>query len=305
VHPAPPLRPGLILLALLALIGALAPIAVAAPAGAPPDTAAAVTHPLPALGPLTPPPRAPDPRGPLRDTGYALHAAAYDLTYVASSPARITTRQALFWAGVLGASWVAYNNDQAILDAVRESRDEPLLRWFHELGSFVEPVGHMGNMNRFYFGGLALGWVTGQDKVTRIFAEILESHFISGLGKNLAQSLAGRDRPYTGRGPESWGSEDATSFPSGHTINIFQLATVLSHHADRTWFTVGAYTVAAAVGVQRVESRAHWASDVIVSAAFGTAVARTVVRLHDRYGGPQPAVTATAAGPAVGMRWRF
>ncbi len=206
---------------------------------------------------------------------------------------------------MLGLSWAAYQNDQAILDAVRDSRDVDAVRWFHELGSFVEPVGHMGNMNAYYFGGLAVGWVAGQDRVTRIFAEILESHFIAGLGKNLAQSLAGRDRPYTGRGPQSWGSEDATSFPSGHSINIFQLATVFSHHANRTWFTVGAYTVATAVGVQRVESRAHWMSDVIVSAAFGTAVARTVVGLHERHGGPQPTVAASPEGSVLGLQWRF
>jgi len=261
--------------------------------------------PLPRFGFLGPP-AVPEELGrPLHDAGFAVHAAAYDLTYVATSPARITTRQALLWGGVLAAGAVAYAYDQEILDAVRDSRDTPGLRWFHELGAFVEPVGHMGNMNAYYFGGLALGYVTGQDRVTRIFAEILESHFIAGLGKNLAQSLAGRDRPYAGNGPDSWGNEDATSFPSGHAINIFQLATILSHHADRTWFTVGAYTVAAAVGVQRVESRAHWLSDVIVSAAFGTAVARAVVHVHERYGGPQPLVTATAGGPAVGLRWRF
>lgn len=267
--------------------------------------AMASDQPLPAFGPLTPPPSAPAPGGPLQDAAYIGHAAAYDLTYIVTSPARLTTRQALFWGGVLSLGALAYANDQAILDEVRDSRHSGGVQWFHELGSFVEPVGHMGNMNRYYFGGLALGYVTGQDKVTRIFAEILESHFISGLGKNLVQAQAGRLRPTAGAGPESWGNDDATSFPSGHSINIFQLATVLSHHADRTWFTIGAYTVAAAVGVQRVESRAHWASDVIVSAAFGTAVARCVVNLHERYGTAQPAVAAGPDGPVLGVSWRF
>ena len=88
-------------------------------------------------------------------------------------------------------------------------------------------------------------------------------------------------------------------------FSIFQLATVLSHHANRTWFSIGAYAIAASVGVQRVMSDAHWTSDVIVSAAFGTAVARCVVLLHESYGGPRPVVTATAQGPAMGLVWRF
>lgn len=266
---------------------------------------ASATDPLPTFGPLQPPPSAPAPGGPRQDAAFMFHAAAYDLTYIVTSPARLTTRQALVWGGVLSLAALAYANDQAILDAVRDSRRSDGVQFFHELGDFVEPVGHMGNMNRFYFAGLALGYVTGQDRVTRIFAEILESHFISGLGKNLSQAYAGRLRPSAGQGPESWGNDDATSFPSGHAINIFQLATVFSHHVDRTWFTVGAYTVAASVGVQRVASRSHWASDVIVSAAFGTAVARCVVNLHERYGAAQPAVAAGPEGPVLGLSWRF
>lgn len=266
---------------------------------------ALAADPLPDLGPLTPPPSGPASGGPLQDAAFMGHAAAYDLTYIVTSPSRLTTRQAIFWGGVLSLGALAYANDQAILDAVRDSRRSDGVQWFHELGDFVEPVGHMGNMNRFYFAGLALGYVTGQDKATRIFAEILESHFLSGLGKNLTQAYAGRLRPSAGQGPESWGNDDATSFPSGHTINIFQLATVFSHHVDRTWFTVGAYTVAASVGVQRVASRSHWASDVIVSAAFGTAVARCVVNLHERYGAARPAVAAGPEGPVLGLSWRF
>jgi membrane-associated phospholipid phosphatase len=188
---------------------------------------------------------------------------------------------------------------------VHDSRESPGIKWFHEVGEFFEPVGHMGVMNRYYFGGLAVSYVAGSDKATRIFGEILEAHFIAGVGKVAIQSVAGRARPHEGQGPRSWGNDNATSFPSGHAINIFQLATVLSHHAERTWFTVGAYTIAAAVGVQRVASDAHWPSDVFFSAAFGTAVARCVVNLHEGYGGPRPVVTSTANGPALAVSWNF
>jgi len=262
-------------------------------------------EPLPSFGGLQPPSSEAWSGGFGQQAGMVGQAIAYDVTYLVTSPARITTGQALLWGGVAALGGLCYAYDQEILDGVRDSRDQPALRWFHELGKFVEPVGHMGNMNRFYFGGLALSYVAGQDKATLIFAEILESHFIAGLGKNLAQTFAGRLRPSTGAGPRAWGNDDATSFPSGHSINVFQLATVLSHHANRRWFTAGAYLVAFSVGVQRVESRAHWASDVVVSAAWGTMVARTVVSLHERYGGPQVAPMATADGPGLGLSWRF
>ncbi len=125
------------------------------------------------------------------------------------------------------------------------------------------------------------------------------------MGKVAVQSVVGRRRPHEGEGAKSFGNDDATSFPSGHTLNIFQLATILSHHADRAWFTVGAYTIAAAVGVQRVASDAHWPSDVLFSAALGTAVARAVVNLHEGYGGPRPIIAPTPDGPALGVSWNF
>ena len=228
-----------------------------------------------------------------------------DTAYIATAPLRATTRQALVWGGIAAAGVLVYANDEDILDVVRDSRDTFGLKWIYEAGEFFEPLGHMGVMNKYYFGGLALSYVAGQDRMTRIFAEILESHFIAGMAKNVTQSFAGRARPYQDQGSQSWGNDDATSFPSGHSLNVFQLATVLSYHADRTWFTIGAYAIAGTVGIQRIESRSHWPSDVLLSAAFGTAVARCVVRLHEDHGGPRPEVTTTPSGPVLGLAWRF
>jgi len=244
-------------------------------------------------------------RGLFRDGYYAGKVFLYDTGYIITSPLRLTGRQALVWGGIFAVSAVVYAYDQEILDWLQSTRYTPGIKWFHEMGEFFEPLGHMGVMNKYYIGGLALSYVVRHDKATQIFAEILEAHFIAGMGKNVANQLSGRARPHEGKGPYSWGNDGSTSFPSGHAINIFQLATVLSHHANRTWFSIGAYTIAASVGVQRVMTDAHWLSDVIVSAAFGTAVARCVVLLHDRYGGPRPMVTATRAGPAMGLTWQF
>jgi membrane-associated phospholipid phosphatase len=250
-------------------------------------------------------PGPPPERGLFRDGYYAGKVFLYDTGYIITSPLRLTGRQALVWGGLFAATAVVYAYDQEILDWLQGTRYKPGFKWFHEMGEFFEPMGHMGVMNKYYIGGLALSYVVKQEKATQIFAEILEAHFIAGMGKNAANALAGRARPHEGQGPYSWGNDGGTSFPSGHAINIFQLATVLSHHANRTWFSIGAYTIAASVGVQRVMSDAHWTSDVIMGAAFGTAVARCVVLLHESYGGPRPMVTATSEGPALGLTWRF
>lgn len=250
-------------------------------------------------------PGPPPERGLFRDGLYGGKVFLYDTAYIVTSPLRITGRQALFWGGILSVSAILYNNDQAILDSVQDSRDKPGIKWFHDMGEFFEPLGHMGVMNKYYFAGLAVSYGVGSDKGTRIFGEILESHFIAGIGKIAIQSVAGRARPHEGEPSDSWGNDGSTSFPSGHSINIFQLATVLSHHANNTWFTVGAYTIATSVGVQRITSNSHWPSDVLFSAAFGTAIARAVVTLHDDYAGPRPGLVSTVNGTALALTWNF
>ena len=41
------------------------------------------------------------------------------------------------------------------------------------------------------------------------------------------------------------------------------------------------HTLAALVGLQRLDDRAHWASDVVVGAAYGIAVARAIIKLNE------------------------
>ncbi|MSR21956.1 MAG: phosphatase PAP2 family protein [Gemmatimonadetes bacterium] len=74
------------------------------------------------------------------------------------------------------------------------------------------------------------------------------------------------------------------SFPSGHTALAFALAAAASEemylHWPRKRVVVGRllYGAATAVGVARMYDDRHWASDVVVGAAVGTFVSRTVVR---------------------------
>jgi membrane-associated phospholipid phosphatase len=93
--------------------------------------------------------------------------------------------------------------------------------------------------------------------------------------------LVGRSRPADGLGARHFEFNEGVSFPSGHTSVVFELATILSHHVDHPAFTVVAYGLATTVALQRIDSGSHWASDVFVAAAYGTAVARTVVRRHE------------------------
>ena len=64
---------------------------------------------------------------------------------------------------------------------------------------------------------------------------------------------------------------DYLSFPSGHTAAAFTFAEFMAQeYGDKSpWYSVTAYSFAAATGVFRMYNRAHWFSDVVAGAGFG------------------------------------
>jgi membrane-associated phospholipid phosphatase len=72
------------------------------------------------------------------------------------------------------------------------------------------------------------------------------------------------------------------SFPSGHTITAFAVATVISRRYGRhhRWVPILAYGGAAAIGFSRLTLSAHYTSDVFVGAVFGYSISRFAV-LHN------------------------
>lgn len=72
------------------------------------------------------------------------------------------------------------------------------------------------------------------------------------------------------------------SFPSGHSIAAFAVATVVSRRYGRQhrWVSILAYGAAAAIGFSRLPLSAHYTSDVFVGAVLGYSISRFVV-LHN------------------------
>jgi membrane-associated phospholipid phosphatase len=68
------------------------------------------------------------------------------------------------------------------------------------------------------------------------------------------------------------------SFPSGHTIAAFSVATVMARRYPRQrWVPYVAYGLAAVVGFSRLTLSAHFPSDVFVGGALGYSISRFAV----------------------------
>ena len=78
--------------------------------------------------------------------------------------------------------------------------------------------------------------------------------------------------------------DGGSSFPSGHAVNAWSLATVIAqeygHH--RPLVQVGVYGIAAAVSLSRFTGRKHFLSDVVAGSAMGYGIGRYVYhKRHD------------------------
>ena len=83
------------------------------------------------------------------------------------------------------------------------------------------------------------------------------------------------DTFYDRRGP-IW--RTTGSFPSGHTIAAFAVATVIARrYSNHRWVPYAAYGLAGLVGFSRLTLSAHFLSDVFAGAALGYTITRFTV----------------------------
>jgi membrane-associated phospholipid phosphatase len=232
-------------------------------------------------GPVTDSARASAITRPVKDLGGAVATLGRDFWLTFSAPVRMDHDAWLATAGVLGAGGLLYLVDDDITRAALRNEDAPVLKQILDAGTFLEPIGLMGNTNIWYAAGAVTSYAVGWDRPKRLFTELLYSHWIAAVIRGATNRVVGRARPHDGLGATHFSFGGGTSFPSGHASTLFQVAAVLSHHADWMPATIALYGLAGAGAWERIASEQHWASDVWLGAAYGWAVAKLVIRLHE------------------------
>ncbi|MHB2027070.1 MAG: phosphatase PAP2 family protein [Elusimicrobiota bacterium] len=145
-------------------------------------------------------------------------------------------------------------------------------------GFFVVPA-----LGAAYLGGLSLK----SSRLKQTASDGLESLVISGILVDAVKVSAGRSRPYAGSDRGRWNgpafSNSEWSFPSGHSVVAFSVATVVaSEYADSPFVPPAAYGAATLTALSRIYQNQHWASDVFVGGAVGYFAAKAVMRYHKR-----------------------
>ncbi|HYF71144.1 MAG TPA: phosphatase PAP2 family protein [Ohtaekwangia sp.] len=120
-----------------------------------------------------------------------------------------------------------------------------------------------------------LNWlgVKGKNDFANRTAILMKSEMMVGMLTFSLKRITAVPRPDTKR---------LTSFPSGHTAQAFATATFMAREYGHKsiWYSIGAYTVATAVGTMRVMNNRHWVSDVLVGAGIGILSTNLVYLTH-------------------------
>jgi hypothetical protein len=104
----------------------------------------------------------------------------------------------------------------------------------------------------------------------------------SGIVVTALKEITQRARPLTGKDRSKF-FVGGSSFPSGHSIEAWSVATVVANeYHDRPAVQIASYALAGAVSVSRFTGLHHYLSDVLVGSAMGYGIGRYVYHAHHR-----------------------
>ncbi len=275
--------------------------------GPPEAAAAAAPEPTPTPAPLPPPPPASVPKVVGDALWNELKRYGSDTAALVVAPFHWDAQDGWRAAGAAVVIGGAFASDRAVYDAFARNRSDftdsvsRYTTWFGGGGGFAVAAGLIG-----------VGLVSDSDDVRDMGRDALEASIIAGLFTNVViKPTAGRWRPSESDGETKFDPFSGhNSFTSGHATQAFAVASVIAMRAPGWIIPTIAYGLATVVACDRINDRAHFASDVVTAALFATATGRFLVHRHRQEGVVVPAEPRTAVevvpipdGAALRLRW--
>ena len=142
------------------------------------------------------------------------------------------------------------------------------------LGSYTSNLGAAYTLIPISAGFYFLGTAKGSEHFRETGLLSFEALIDTALVEVILKSATDRARPLEGNGKggfwDSTGGPYNSSFPSGHAINTFALASVFAHeYPHNKWIKILIYGYAGTVVGARLAARKHFPGDVVAGGAMG------------------------------------
>lgn len=210
----------------------------------------------------------------------------HDQKAIWTSPLHLRAKDAR-WLVPLGLGTAALiATDQQTGDEIAES-DKPL-----HISRTISYAGSSYGTGAIAAGFYLLGRATHNDRARETGLLAGEALIDSVIVATTIKAITQRTRPTGGRSRSDF-FDGGTSFPSGHSIQAWTLATIIAHeYHDKPAVQIAAYSIATAVSVSRFTGRNHYLSDVLIGGVMGYGIGRYVYRTRHRQatdsgGGPE------------------
>ncbi len=206
-----------------------------------------------------------------------------------TSPAHLKAKDLLFWVPVITTTLIIIANDENIYAKFQDFKDNN--KWVQNLSPQITKLGD-GWSSIFVSGAFYLGGLAFKNERAKETAKLgLEVLVHTGIVVQVGKHLSGRSRPGATDGVDHWYGPSAffkrynegftkyDAFPSGHTITVWGMATVIAEeYKNKPYIPVLSYTLATLAGLSRVTEQAHWLSDVFLGAVLGHTIAKFIIK---------------------------
>jgi membrane-associated phospholipid phosphatase len=197
----------------------------------------------------------------------------FDQKDIFTSPLHVNRHNALEWLVPMAATGALIASDNHIANAFENSRGQ--VRW----GGRISNIGASYTLIPILAGSYVYGAWRDNPKGREIGVLGTESLLDSLIVVGVLKEVFRRNRPDEKNPGDFWGG--GTSFPSGHAIQIWSIASLLDHeYKHKRIVGVTAYTLAGIVSAARIAAQKHFASDVVVGGTMGWFIGRYVYDTH-------------------------
>jgi membrane-associated phospholipid phosphatase len=197
----------------------------------------------------------------------------YDQKDIFTSPFHANRHNALQWLVPMAVTGAFIAGDTHIADAFENSRGQ--VRW----GGRISDIGASYTLIPIIAGSYVYGAWRDNPKGREIGVLGTESLLDSLIVVGVLKEVFRRNRPDETNPGDFWGG--GTSFPSGHAIQIWSIASLLDHEFKHKKIVgITAYSLAGIVSASRIAAQKHFASDVVAGGTMGWFIGRYVYDTH-------------------------